>query len=90
MGSQSSSSARRRVKQATMHATQHFVFRNAVCEVGGARMVHELLREVFAQFVTFAQFSKRHREPAARVGVQGDERGRNLDLIVIGHARCYP
>src|SRR6267142_862770 len=57
-------------QQSSMHAAQHLVFGNAVRKMRGLRMLDELLREVFAEFVALSQDAQRDAQAQTLIDVE--------------------
>ena len=77
------------VRQAGVNAAQHFGLRRRLHVVQRLGVLHEVVRQVFAQFVALAHYVGALAQPATRVGVERDEARRDEDLVVVFlHGQC--
>ncbi len=78
-------------RQQPFEATrQHLLLVHTNLDMDAAAVFGQVLGQVLAHFVAVAQFTQGDRQPLARIAVQGDERGRDLDLVFIRHAGFVP
>ena len=68
-----------------MHAQQHAFLGARAAVVELLRLLYQVLGQVFAQLVACPQLIHGQQQALTRVAVQGDEGGRDQDLVVVMH-----